>query len=48
MRMGSVDQVGMRERVALFGGQLTAGPEGTGWHVRAELPLSRADVEVVR
>ena len=28
---------GMRERVALFGGDLVAGPHGTGWQVRAEL-----------
>jgi signal transduction histidine kinase len=31
--------VGMRERVALFGGRLEAGPDGAGWRVRAELPL---------
>ncbi|MER5781137.1 histidine kinase [Streptomyces mobaraensis] len=32
--------VGMRERVALLGGRLTAGPAGDGrWEVRAELPL---------
>jgi signal transduction histidine kinase len=31
---------GMRERVALFGGQLSAGPVATsGWRVRATLPL---------
>jgi signal transduction histidine kinase len=36
--------VGMRERVALFGGRLEAGPAGAGWRVHAELPLVRAEV----
>lgn len=31
--------VGMRERVALFGGRLEAGPDGRGWAVRADLPV---------
>lgn len=31
--------VGMRERVALFGGRVTAGPTAAGWSVRGELPL---------
>jgi signal transduction histidine kinase len=31
--------VGMRERAALFGGELEAGPEGKGFVVRARLPL---------
>jgi signal transduction histidine kinase len=32
--------LGMRERVALFGGELRAGPTGSGgWSVRATLPL---------
>ena len=32
--------VGMRERVALFGGRLAAGPRpGGGWSMRAELPI---------
>lgn len=30
--------VGMTERAALLGGTLAAGPYGTGWRVRAELP----------
>jgi signal transduction histidine kinase len=29
---------GMRERAALLGGKLVAGPEGAGWTVRMELP----------
>ncbi|MGZ4572481.1 MAG: sensor histidine kinase [Blastococcus sp.] len=40
--------VGMRERVALFGGRLEAGPENGGWSVRAELPLEAAGVEATR
>jgi signal transduction histidine kinase len=31
--------VGMRERVALWGGKLQVGPEGGGWVVRAWLPI---------
>jgi signal transduction histidine kinase len=32
--------LGLRERVALYGGELTAGPvAGEGWRVRASLPL---------
>ncbi|MHA6764376.1 ATP-binding protein [Streptacidiphilus sp. PAMC 29251] len=30
---------GMRERVAALGGNLTAAPSATGFHVHAELPL---------
>jgi signal transduction histidine kinase len=33
---------GMRERVALLGGELAAGPAGDGWSVRATLPLDPA------
>ncbi|GAA1400313.1 hypothetical protein GCM10009613_57090 [Pseudonocardia kongjuensis] len=33
--------VGMRERVALLGGELSAGPDGPGWTVRATLPRGR-------
>ena len=33
--------IGMRERAALYGGSVTAGPtEGGGWRVHARLPLS--------
>lgn len=31
--------VGMRERVALFGGEFTAGPAAGGFAVRARFPL---------
>ncbi len=31
--------IGMRERVAVFGGTLEAGPDGTVFRVRARLPL---------
>ena len=41
---GGQGLVGMRERVALFGGRLDAGPDGAGWRVRAELPLENARV----
>jgi signal transduction histidine kinase len=40
--------IGMRERVALFGGRLEAGPAGRGWRVRAELPLTRTGAEAAR
>jgi len=34
--------VGMRERVGLFGGELSAGPSGRGFRVFARLPLGGA------
>ena len=34
--------IGMRERVALVGGGVAAGPVDDGWRVRAELPLDEA------
>jgi len=33
--------IGMRERVALAGGAVTAGPSDGGWRVHAELPLDQ-------
>jgi signal transduction histidine kinase len=30
--------LGLRERVALYGGRLQAGPTGTGWHLQVALP----------
>jgi signal transduction histidine kinase len=35
--------IGMRERVALYGGVLSAGPQGRGFQVRACLPILAAD-----
>ncbi len=35
--------VGMRERTALFGGQLDAGPHADGFRVRATIPLAGLD-----
>ncbi|MCW3814744.1 histidine kinase [Micromonospora sp. DR5-3] len=35
---------GMRERVLLLGGRLTAGPEGDRWRVRASLPVPRGEI----
>jgi signal transduction histidine kinase len=35
--------IGMRERVALYGGALSAGPQGRGFEVRACLPIREAD-----
>ncbi|WP_394816006.1 sensor histidine kinase [Streptomyces gibsoniae] len=32
--------VGMRERAALYGGHVSAGPAGTGWTVRVDLDLT--------
>jgi signal transduction histidine kinase len=34
--------IGMRERAAMFGGELEAGPSPTGFRVRARLPLAPA------
>jgi signal transduction histidine kinase len=34
--------IGMRERVEVLGGELTAGPDGSGWRVCTELPLGSA------
>ena len=32
--------IGLRERIALYGGELDAGPRpGGGWRVRARIPL---------
>lgn len=31
--------IGMRDRISLFGGTLTAGPDSQGWTVRALIPL---------
>jgi len=39
--------IGMRERVAVFGGRLTAGPQaGGGFRVSATLPFAGADRSV--
>jgi signal transduction histidine kinase len=36
--------IGLRERLALYGGTLDAGPrEGNGWRLRAAIPLPRVD-----
>jgi signal transduction histidine kinase len=35
--------IGMRERVALYGGALSAGPQGRGFQVRACLPIRAAE-----
>jgi len=37
--------IGMRERVALLGGTLSAGPRGDGFHVHATIPLTRSAVQ---
>ena len=34
--------IGMRERVAAVGGELTVGPGGRGWVVRVRLPVHYA------
>jgi signal transduction histidine kinase len=38
--------IGMRERVAVFGGTLAAGPHGAGFRVAARLPLDAAPTPV--
>ncbi|MCU4186735.1 hypothetical protein K6U06_20390 [Acidiferrimicrobium sp. IK] len=35
---GGYGLIGMRERLMLIGGTLTAGPDGDGWTVRAQVP----------
>jgi signal transduction histidine kinase len=42
-RGGGRGLAGMRERVGVLGGELTAGPEGDRWRVAARLPLGRPD-----
>ncbi|GAA2289034.1 histidine kinase [Actinomadura luteofluorescens] len=37
---GGLGLLGMRERVTALGGTLRAGPDGTGWTVRATIPLA--------
>jgi signal transduction histidine kinase len=36
--------IGMRERVNVHGGELSAGPSGTGWAVAATIPVRVAAV----
>ena len=44
-RAGGAGLVGMRERVAVFGGELSAGPTGDhpGWRVQARIPYGEQD-----
>jgi signal transduction histidine kinase len=44
-RAGGTGLAGMRERVAGFGGELSAGPAGDhpGWRVRARIPYGGQD-----
>jgi signal transduction histidine kinase len=44
--LAGVGLVGMRERVEALGGRLSAGPAGTGWEVRAQVPRVPAVSEV--
>ncbi|MGN5239628.1 MULTISPECIES: histidine kinase [unclassified Rhodococcus (in: high G+C Gram-positive bacteria)] len=39
---------GMRQRAALLGGQLRAGPDGGGWSVHARVPLAADSCPIVR
>jgi signal transduction histidine kinase len=39
---------GMRERAALLGGELQAGPDSGGWSVRAQVPLAVDSCSIVR
>jgi len=42
-RTGGNGLIGMRERVAVHGGEFSAGPRpGTGWQVRAVIPIKAA------
>jgi signal transduction histidine kinase len=44
-RAGGAGLAGMRERVAVLGGELSAGPAGDhpGWRVRARIPYGEQD-----
>ncbi len=40
--LGGTGLAGMRERLAVLGGTMTAGPDGDGWLVEASIPLRSA------
>jgi signal transduction histidine kinase len=42
---GGQGLIGMRERVAVAGGRLVTGPDGTGFRVAASLPLAATPVD---